>query len=253
MRLTPAILWGPRKDRDYWAALRAGMVEKAEQRAVALLRSLSDERRFSIYALTGKFVAMGDVTKHLYVLEHHGGVIEHDDMGPCATWCIAAENRYLTPETDNVVTLKTLIEGEEMYFRRIGNRSLIGIDQGNSQGSKARWPVVTPYEQRSFLRFGLFESAAIFVWLTPLTEGIAQDPEELEQLRNHVVSKWDWRVQRVLDDAFPARRRRRRSRYRRHEWLTYRVEEAIRQRLEQECEASNYRVWMANAPVYAMR
>lgn len=115
-------LWGPKKDRDFWAASRAGLVKPEELRAMTLLASLSDERRFRFYCLFGMYPAMGNVTKRVYMVRRFTTVLELDAGSPVGSWCILTGDRGFLPETDHVVTLKNVIEGEELAFRQTGNK-----------------------------------------------------------------------------------------------------------------------------------
>jgi hypothetical protein len=116
-----SILWGKDKQLDYWAALQAGQVPDPERRAMGLLASMSDERRFSFYCLSGMFPAMGNVTKRMYMVRRWTTVLELEDGRPRASWCILAQDRQLAPETDHVVAMKNLLEGSELHFREVGN------------------------------------------------------------------------------------------------------------------------------------
>jgi len=116
-----SILWGPEKQLDYWAALEAGVVPEAERRAMGLLASISDEKRFSFYCLSGMFPAMGNVTKRIYMVRRWTTVLELEDGRPKASWCILAQDRMIAPETDHVVAMKNILEGSELDFRQIGN------------------------------------------------------------------------------------------------------------------------------------
>lgn len=116
-----SILWGKDKQLDYWAALQADDVPAAERRAMGLLASMSDEKRFSFYCLSGMFPAMGNVTKRIYLVRRWTTVLELEDGRPRASWCILAQDRQIAPETDHVVAMKNLLEGSELHFREVGN------------------------------------------------------------------------------------------------------------------------------------
>jgi len=116
-----SILWGKGRDLDYWAALQADEVPAAEKRAMILLASMSDERRFSFYCLSGMFPAMGDVTKRIYLVRRWTTVLELEDGRPRASWCILAQDRQIAPESDHVIAMKNLLEGSELHFREVGN------------------------------------------------------------------------------------------------------------------------------------
>jgi hypothetical protein len=116
-----SILWGKDRDLDYWAALQTDVVPDAERRAMVLLASMSDERRFSFYCLAGMFPAMGNVTKRIYMVRRWTTVLELEDGRPRASWCILTQDRQIAPETDHVVAMKNLLEGSEMNFREVGN------------------------------------------------------------------------------------------------------------------------------------
>jgi len=115
------ILWGPDRKLDFWSALRAGAVPEREKRAVSLLASIADERRLSYYLLSGLFPALGNATKRIYMVRRFHTVVELDDGIPVASWCILTKDRHSIPETDHVVAMKNVIEGEEMAFREVGN------------------------------------------------------------------------------------------------------------------------------------
>lgn len=116
-----SILWGKERQLDYWSALQADQVPDPERRAMGLLASMSDEKRFSFYCLSGMFPALGNVTKRMYMVRRWTTVLELEDGRPRASWCILAQDRQLAPETDHVVAMKNLLEGSEMYFREVGN------------------------------------------------------------------------------------------------------------------------------------
>lgn len=116
-------LWGPSKELDYWTARRADHIAPEERRAMALLASITDERRFSLYCMTGHMPAMGNVTKRMYLVRRFDRVLELEDGRPYQSWCIGAPDRSAIPETDHIVTMKNIIEGEELAFRDTGNMS----------------------------------------------------------------------------------------------------------------------------------
>lgn len=143
--------WGPGKNLDYWTARAAGLVPPEERRAVSLLAEVSDEGRFALYCRIGMFPAMGNVTKRTYLIQRHVGVLELEDGRPHTSWCIHAPNRRSTPESDHVVGLKCLLEGEELTFRSTGNPSPRGTLPPDG---------VNPYREE-FLPGSLRESPAI--------------------------------------------------------------------------------------------
>jgi hypothetical protein len=122
------VLWGPGRDLDYWSAVAAAEVNEPEARAVALLATTCDEARFSRYCLTGTLPALGNATKRTYLIRRHYTTLEMDDGRPVVSWCVMARDRHLVPETDHVVAMMSLIEGEEMAFRGLGNR--LWVDDG---------------------------------------------------------------------------------------------------------------------------
>lgn len=127
----PTTLWGPDKTLDYWAARRAGLVPSQETRAMQLLASMADERRFSFYCISGMFPAMGNVTRRTYLVRRFSTILELDAGVPVGAWCVVTQDRNAIPETDHVVAMKNLIEGEEMAVREIGNRTGWGISDGD--------------------------------------------------------------------------------------------------------------------------
>lgn len=116
-------LWGTGKGLDFWSARAAGQVPVEEQRAMQLLAKTTDERRFQIYCRTGAMPALGNMTKRLYLIRRHATILELEDGQAKTSWCMNGGNRYSLPETDHVVVMKALIEGEEYVFRTTGNPS----------------------------------------------------------------------------------------------------------------------------------
>ena len=116
------LLWGPDRKLDFWKASRAGQVGPEERRAVSLLSSYADEERLSYYLHSGLFPALGNVTKKIYMVRRFHTVVELDDGVPAISWCILTTTRHSVPETDHVITMKNLIEGEELSFREVANR-----------------------------------------------------------------------------------------------------------------------------------
>lgn len=123
-------LWGADKSLDFWSARAAGQVPVEEQRAMQLLSKTTDERRFQIYCRTGAMPALGSMTKRLYMIRRHATILELQDGQPRMSWCMNGGNRYALPETDHVVVMKALIEGEEYVFRTTGNPSPFYHHQG---------------------------------------------------------------------------------------------------------------------------
>lgn len=123
-------LWGPERDKDFWTARAEGLVPNPEQRAMKLLASVCDEERFSLYCYTGSIAAMGNVTKRLYMVKRYYSVTEIEDGRVIQGWCVVTRDRHLIPETDHVLALKSLIEGEELFFRATGNRMGGQVEEG---------------------------------------------------------------------------------------------------------------------------
>lgn len=115
-------LWGPERDLDYWTARAAGLVPEPERRAMKLLASECDEERFSLYCHIGSIAALGNLTRHLYIVRRYCTVRETADGRDIQDWCVMTRDRHLIPETDHVLALKSVIEGEEYSFRATGNR-----------------------------------------------------------------------------------------------------------------------------------
>jgi len=92
--------------------------ERAELTALQLLEDLIDEQSLRVYKETGKLVVKGK--RYDYVLNKGSGVykIEKDKI---VDLCIHLRNRTKYPETDNIISLKLLIEGNESRFLRTAN------------------------------------------------------------------------------------------------------------------------------------
>ena len=136
------ILWGPKRDLDYWTAREAGLVPEPERRAMKLFASECDEERFSLYCHLGTVAALGNMTRHLYIVRRYKTVVEVVDGQAVGGWCVVTRDRHVIPETDHVLTLKSLIEGEEYSFRDTGNAVGYDLQEGK---------VPDPYRQ-SFIR-----------------------------------------------------------------------------------------------------
>lgn len=121
-------LWGPKRNLDYWTARSMGLVPEPERRAMKLLASECDEERFSLYCRIGLIAALGNVTKHLYLVRRYCTVREIEDGRYIQDWCVMTRDRDLIPETDHVLALKSLVEGEELFFRETGNRTTWGTE-----------------------------------------------------------------------------------------------------------------------------
>lgn len=125
-------LWGPDRDLDFWTARESGLVSEPELRAMKLLASMCDEKRFAFYCHEGFIAALGNVTKHLYLVRRYARVQETVDGRVLNEWCVTTRDQHQIPETDVVLALKSLIEGEELFFRETGNRFAWGVIQKNS-------------------------------------------------------------------------------------------------------------------------
>lgn len=121
-------LWGTDRNVDFWTARGRGMVAQEELRAMGLLASISDERRFSEYAHYGMYLAMGNVSRRIYLVRRFQTVLELSDGAVVGAWCLETKDRREIPETDHVAALKNIIEGEELSFREIGNPSFVDRD-----------------------------------------------------------------------------------------------------------------------------
>jgi len=93
--------------------------EDAEAKAVNLLLELIGEKELEVYNRTGRILVHGK--KCDYLIKRNGDVrkIEKKKM---IDLCIAIESRYSYPNTDNVIALKLLIEGNEKKFANIANK-----------------------------------------------------------------------------------------------------------------------------------
>lgn len=128
-------MWGELSDRSYADAIKyePDSVPESEARAIELLSSMLDSQRFGLYLATGLLYVRGNITGLTYRIEHgygHGaGVFEMLDGRDVAYWCSmpAASDE---PSTDHVVTVRAMLEGEELRFREIANRSSYAILRG---------------------------------------------------------------------------------------------------------------------------
>ena len=132
MQSPSGTLWGPERDLDFWTAREKGVVPEPELRAMKLLASMCDEKRFAFYCHEGFIAALGNVTKHLYLVRRYARVQETMDGRVLNEWCVMTRDQHQIPETDVVLALKSLIEGEEIFFRETGNRFAWGVNQKQS-------------------------------------------------------------------------------------------------------------------------
>ena len=92
--------------------------ELAELTAQELLEDLIGGEELALYRETGRLVVPG--RKYTYVLKKEGGVykVEKDKI---IDLCIHLKEKYKYPETDNIISLKALIEANEYEFLKIAN------------------------------------------------------------------------------------------------------------------------------------
>lgn len=116
-------LWGQSGELDFWTALALGEVGEPEKKAVNLLARVCDPERFYLYCVTGQLPIMGNVTKRIYMALKSGGCLELEDGVPVAWWCFSI-GPYASdiPDTDNVVSVRTIVEGEELAMFETGDR-----------------------------------------------------------------------------------------------------------------------------------
>ena len=131
--------WGWDRNLTYWDAVRAGAVDPAERRAVALLASVIDEDRFGMYCVSGELPSMGNVTGRAYVVRRMAMAVETVDGTPVACWCAETEDHFLAPPTDRVVAIRSLIEGEETAFRHVANQMAAFVTKMDMRGPAWRW------------------------------------------------------------------------------------------------------------------
>jgi hypothetical protein len=116
-------LWGKSGTLDYPTALAKGEVPGPEQRAMGLLRRVCDEYRYSLYCMTGQLPVLGSVTRRLYLALKAGGLLEIVDGRAVAWWCFSIGPFDSTiPDTDHVIVVRAMVEGEEVAFMRTGDR-----------------------------------------------------------------------------------------------------------------------------------
>jgi hypothetical protein len=120
-------LWGDSGDLDYWSALARGEVVGPEQKAVDLLRRIVDSERFHLYCMTGQLPIMGNITKRTYFALKSGGALEMEDGAPVAWWCFSV-GPYAPdiPDTDQVLSVRMIVEGEELSMFTTGDRHSSG-------------------------------------------------------------------------------------------------------------------------------
>ena len=131
--MRPGLLWGDEPGVDFWEACARGQVPAPEIRAMQLLRELVDPYQADLYANFGGLPARGSVTGRQYIINRRYGVDELKDGHVIWNWCIAIPDEKV-PRTDSVLTLKKLIEGNELEFRRIGNRFGPNMSPGRPLG-----------------------------------------------------------------------------------------------------------------------
>lgn len=94
--------------------------EAAEIKAKELLLDLIGEDQLRIYNETGRLFVRG--RKNDYIVQKHGYVkkLEKDKV---VDLCIHLDNKTKYPETDNVIALKLLIEGNEEKFTKTAHHA----------------------------------------------------------------------------------------------------------------------------------
>lgn len=92
--------------------------EAAEQTAKELLLDLIGEEQLKVYEETGRLFVKG--RKYDYII-HKGSGVDRIEKNKVVDLCIHLKERYSMPETDNVVALKLMIEGDEKQFNKVAN------------------------------------------------------------------------------------------------------------------------------------
>lgn len=120
-------LWGKSQSLDYWTALRLEEVTAPERKAVDLLLRVVDQYRAGLYLHTGTLPVMGNVTKLTYLALKSGGVLEVRRGRPVGWWCFSV-GPYAAdiPDTDQVLSVRMVIEGEELAMYETGDRHATG-------------------------------------------------------------------------------------------------------------------------------
>jgi hypothetical protein len=107
--------------------------ERVELTAQKLLEDLISEEELALYRDTGRLVVKG--RQFDYVLNKDVGVYKVD-KDKIRDLCIHLRNRYAFPASDNIISLKLLIESNEKEFLRVAN------DHGEVYGEKTRRDVM---------------------------------------------------------------------------------------------------------------
>lgn len=115
------ILWGDAGNFPFTKAIHRSYVSRQERRAVELLGSICDHERVLIYLQHGCLPVRGNLTGRTYLVWRRRRVSELRHGRVFVEWCIHL-NKNVYPETDNVVTLKNMLEGEEGEFLKIANK-----------------------------------------------------------------------------------------------------------------------------------
>jgi hypothetical protein len=138
-------LWGASGDLDYWSALARGEVAGPEQKAVDLLRRVVDPERFHLYCMTGQLPIMGNVTKRSYFALKSGGALEMEDGAAVAWWCFSV-GPYAPdiPDTDQVLSVRMIVEGEELSMFTTGDRHPRGYHFEKNR-TKRGFGIVDPF------------------------------------------------------------------------------------------------------------
>lgn len=138
-------LWGEAGDLDYWSALALGQVGGPERKAVDLLRRVVDEERASLYLQTGMLPIMGNVTRRCYFALKSGGCLEMEDGLPVAWWCFSV-GPYAPdiPDTDQVLSVRMIVEGEELAMFTTGDRHPGGY-HFTRHDTRRRFAVADPF------------------------------------------------------------------------------------------------------------
>jgi hypothetical protein len=138
-------LWGEAGDLDYWSALALGQVGGSERKAVDLLRRVVDEERAQLYLQTGMLPIMGNVTRRCYFALKSGGCLEMEDGVPVAWWCFSV-GPYAPdiPDTDQVLSVRMIVEGEELAMFTTGDRHPRGYHFTKHQ-MRRRFAVADPF------------------------------------------------------------------------------------------------------------
>jgi len=94
------------------------MIDESQLSQLKLVINSKPKEQLSVYEETGKLFAKGK--KYNYIINKQG-FIQQIKENTIEDICVSLDNRYIYPDTDNVIAMKLMIENNEKKVLKLAN------------------------------------------------------------------------------------------------------------------------------------